>query len=178
MNRTNDKNITANEILSILWNKKIFISLFILFATILTIIYSISLPNIYTSSALLVSANNDKSSASMLTQYRGLASIGGISLPNQSSDKSVEAIERMQTFDFFSNFFIPAISLQNLVAVKGWESSTNTIIYDSNIFNAGEFEWVGPSKNSDTNIPSLQDSYEIYSNILSISQDKKTSLVY
>ena len=103
--------IELSELLSAIWNRKIFICLVTSFFSIVSILYALSLPNIYTSHALLKSAENSSSSSGLLSQYSGMASLAGISLGSSgSSDKSLEAIERIRSYTFFSKFFLPEIS--------------------------------------------------------------------
>ena len=136
--------IELSELLSAIWNRKIFICLVTSFFSIVSILYALSLPNIYTSHALLKSAENSSSSSGLLSQYSGMASLAGISLGSSgSSDKSLEAIERIRSYTFFSKFFLPEISYQDLVAVKDWERSTNTLVYDEEVFDSNSTKWLG-----------------------------------
>jgi LPS O-antigen subunit length determinant protein (WzzB/FepE family) len=162
--------IELSELLSAIWNRKIFICLVTSFFSIVSILYALSLPNIYTSHALLKSAENSSSSSGLLSQYSGMASLAGISLGSSgSSDKSLEAIERIRSYTFFSKFFLPEISYQDLVAVKDWERSTNTLVYDEEVFDSNSTKWLGTV--------SPQDAYKTYNDMISIYQDKKTFFV-
>lgn len=162
--------IELSELLSAIWNRKIFICLVTSFFSIVSILYALSLPNIYTSHALLKSAENSSSSSGLLSQYSGMASLAGISLGSSgSSDKSLEAIERIRSYTFFSKFLLPEISYQDLVAVKDWERSTNTLVYDEEVFDSNSTKWLGTV--------SPQDAYKTYNDMISIYQDKKTFFV-
>ena len=163
--------VELSELVSVLWNKKFFIfSISTLFAFI-SILYALSLPNMYISSALLYPADNKDSGSSMLGQYSGMASLAGISLASSGSDRSVEAIERIRSYDFFSKFFLPEISLQDLVAQDRWDASKNKLSYDEEIFDNKLNKWID-------GIPSHQAAYKIYNDKLTISRDKKTFFVY
>ena len=78
----------------------------------------------------------------MLGQYSGMASLAGISLPSESGSKAQEAIARIKSFEFFSNYFLPHIKLENLMAVKKWNQASNTLIYDASAFNSESGQWV------------------------------------
>ena len=135
-----------------------------------SVLYAISLPNIYSSYGVLAPAQGKNAASSLLNQYSGMASLAGISLGSNNTDRSSEAIERMRSYDFFSEIILPEINYENLVAVEAWELSSNTIIYDDQVFNNNSKKWVN-------GMPSYQDGYEIFNDILDIYQDKKTFFI-
>ncbi len=158
------------DIFAELWNKKFSITAITSIAAVLSVLYALHLPNIFVSSALLAPADESKSSSGMLGQFSGVANLAGISLGGDSSDKSVEAIERIRSFDFFSNHFLPEISVQNLTALESWDASTNTLSYEEDIYNITNDKWLSSA-------PSNQQAYKVYTDIMNISQDKKTLFI-
>lgn len=137
---------------------------------LLALLYSLSSPNIYQSSSLLAPANEQDSLSSQLGSYSALAGLAGVSLPNDATNSTTEAIERIKSFDFFSVYFLPNISKENLFALKKWDQESDTLIYNERFFNASSKKWVIQE-------PSKLQMYEKYKKILSISQDPKTSFV-
>ena len=85
--------------------KKIFIISLTSLFTLISIVYSLFLPNIYISSALLTTTDQNKSNMGMLSQYSSMASLAGISIPSNEDNKTLEAIERIKSFDFFNEVF-------------------------------------------------------------------------
>ena len=162
--------IDIRDIFSIIWNKKIFFGVVTSSVAILSILYSLSLPNIYTSQSLLAPSTTDDSLSSKLGSLSSIASFGGFSMPSGSGSKSQEAIERIKSFEFFSMQFLPNIKLENIMATKGWDSKGNSLIYDNNIFNPITKEWVRST-------PSAQKAFKVYKEIMSVSEDTKTSFV-
>ena len=163
--------INVRELITILWDKKFLISCITTLFAVTAIIYSLSLPNVYESRALLAPANDSDSSMGMLQQYSSVANLAGISIGSDGAkDKSLEAIARINSFDFFSEFVLPEIALKDLMASKKWSSSSDLIEYDNKIFNSSKNIWV-------ENIPSAQEAFARYKQIMSISQDKKTQFV-
>lgn len=163
--------INVRDLIKVLWDKKFFISSVTSLFAIIAIIYSLSLSNVYESQTILAPANDSDSSMGMLQQYSPMASLAGISLGSDTAkDKSLEAIARINSFDFFSEFILPEISLQDLMALKKWNSSSNTVEYDNNIFNSNKNIWI-------ESIPSAQEAFARYKKIMSISQDRKTQFV-
>ena len=163
--------ISLYEIVSVLLSKKIYIIFLTFSFTLFSVIYAISLPNIYKSDALLMPEENEGSMGSMLGAYSGVASIAGIALPSESVSKSKEAIARIQSFEFFSKHVFPNIAIQDLVAVDKWDSAKNRLIYNENKYNPENGEWVQTP-------PSVQEAYSIFTSILNIAEDKRTSLYF
>tara|TARA_B110000879_G_scaffold42418_1_gene59898 strand:+ start:260 stop:1189 length:930 start_codon:yes stop_codon:yes gene_type:complete len=169
--------IDVREIFSILLKRKYLISLLTTIAAVLSVLYALSLPNIYTSKALLAPSSSNNSTSNM-GAYSSLAGLAGISLPGgESGNPIIEAMARIKSFDFFVNYFVPNIKIENLVAVDSWLREDNIMIYKSNIFDNSNGKWILDGKPSLEGIPSNQQAYEIYKGILSVSQDKRTSFV-
>ena len=113
----------------------------------------------------------------MVGQYSGMARLAGISLESKSGSKDQEAIARIKSFEFFSNNFLPNIKLENLMAVKKWTQASNTLSYDASDFNSESRQWVRKAKPPRSNIPTSQEAYEEFMEIMSVNKDKKTLLV-
>ncbi len=181
MNNQNSNNfkdeIDLNELFLALWNRKILILLTTSIFAISSVLYSLSLPNIYTSTALLAPATQDESLTSKIGNYSSLATIAGISLPGGSSGKSSEAIERIKSYDFFNEQLLPYIKIENLIAAKKWDQGSDKIIYDDKLYDVNENKWVRKVSFPMPLKPSNQEAYIEYSKILAISQDKKTKFV-
>ena len=170
--------IDLKEFFLIIWNRKILVTTITCFAAIISIFYSLSLSNIYTSSAILAPSTAEDSLSSKLGGYSSLAGLAGINLPKDSGGKSNEAIERIKSYDFFVNEFIPNIEFKNLVAARKWNNVTNTIEYDKKIFSSMNNKWVREAKYPKLEKPSNQEAFEIYTKLLTITQDSKTSFIY
>tara|TARA_A100001035_G_C27785618_1_gene504189 strand:+ start:106 stop:1017 length:912 start_codon:yes stop_codon:yes gene_type:complete len=173
----NTQEITLRELIDLFFNKWKFISAITLFFAVISVVYAISLPNIYTSKALLSKTNNDQSAMGMLSQFSGMASLAGISLPTDSGDRSIEAIEKVRSFEFFNNNFLPNINLHDLLAVDDWDHETNTLIYDEKSYDSKKNQWIREVSYPKKTIPSAQEAYKTYKVIMNISQDVKTSFI-
>ena len=140
--------------------------------SIIGIIYSLSLPNIYESRALLVSSSSVNNSGS-LQNYSGLASLAGIDISQNSETNSAQAIEKLKSFSFFENYFLPNIFLPNLMALDSWNSELNILEYNDKIYNIDTKNWIQGKQ------PSKQKSYDIFmGKHLNISVDNKTNFIY
>jgi LPS O-antigen subunit length determinant protein (WzzB/FepE family) len=186
-NNFNDKALNQNyredyidlkQILNVIWNGKLYLLFIISFFSIASIFYSLSLPNIYQSKALLspVSSENDLNSQS---NYAGLANLAGINLSSQSSGSNkVKAIEKLNTLSFFSENVLPNIFLPDLMAVDYWDAKTNSIIYNSDIYDMEKQKWVRDFQFPQTQVPSNQESFEIFiNNHLRVSNYGETNFI-
>jgi LPS O-antigen subunit length determinant protein (WzzB/FepE family) len=169
--------IDLRELFHVLWDKRFYIGVITSIFSLISIIYALMLPNIYQSQAVMMPMEDNQGMSEMLGQYSGMASLAGISLPSESGSKAQEAIARIQSFEFFSHSFLPYIKLEDLMAVKKWNQPSNTLTYDASDFNSKSRQWVRKAKPPRSIIPSSQEAYEEYSEIMSIYEDKKTSFI-
>ena len=180
MNNYNHKSediIDLKVLFFMLWNKKISIATITSIFAILSIFYSLSLPNIYQSSATLIPTTSNKSLSGSLSSFSSIANIAGIQVPNGEASKAQEAIKRINSLEFFSKYFLPEIKLQNLMAISQWLPEENLILYDSSIFDVKNDKWVVEDGNPNKKNPSNQEAFLAYKESLSISEDIKSSFV-
>ena len=76
-----DDEIDLRELFNALWDGKWIVVSLTAFASIAGVIYSLSLPNIYESKALLVPVNSSSGISGALSSYRGLGGLAGINFP-------------------------------------------------------------------------------------------------
>ena len=167
------------EIFSSLWKKRVTVISISLLSTVLSLAYAFYLPDIYISSAKLIPSkidNNNNNDNSTFSGLSSLAGIAGISLSSEG-EKTEEAIARINSFEFFKNFFLPNIKTENLLAVNRWDPKTNQITYKKNIFNKSRNEWVANSKFFKRNKLSEQESFEEFQEILFIEKPNDSSFV-
>ena len=177
LNNNYDDEIDLSELFHVLWDKIFYIGAITSIFSLISIIYALMLPNIYQSKAVMMPMEANQGMSGMLGQYSGMASLAGISLPSESGSKAQEAIARIKSFEFFSNYFLPYIKLENLMAVKKWTQASNTLTYYASDFNSESRQWVRKAKPPRSNIPSSQEAYEEFMEIMSVNKDKKTLLI-
>lgn len=174
---TGQLQIDFPELFSIILERKRYILGLTFLIGALTLIFSFLQPKIYKAHTLLVPASENSIASSMLNQYSGLAGLAGINLPNESPNKTLEAIERIKSLDFFSEFILPNINLEDLMAVQEWNSVNNTITYDDDLFDKTNNTWVREVDFPFVSKPSKQESHEKYLEKLSVTQDQNSSFV-
>tara|TARA_B110000977_G_C11043091_1_gene479560 strand:+ start:152 stop:1099 length:948 start_codon:yes stop_codon:yes gene_type:complete len=172
-----DEVIDIKELFFALWERKILITTITTFFAIVSVIYALSIPNIYSSKAILAPASESSSLSSKLGGLSAFAGMAGVNLSSDSSDPSVEAIERITSFDFFSSHILPNIKLENLMSVKSWSLSSNILSYDEEIFDASTKKWTRKVKPPKSIIPSEQEAYRSFKKIISVTVNKKNNYI-
>ena len=173
-----DDEIDLRELFYALLDGKWIIVSLTAFASIAGVIYSLSLPNIYVSKAMLVSVNSSSSLSGALGSYSGIAGLAGISLPSGGDEgNSAKAIQKISSLSFFENNMLANIHLPDLMAVKSWNSRTNTLAFDESIYDTNSNTWIRDFSYPQQQIPSAQESYEVFKQHLSLSEDKKTGFI-
>tara|TARA_Y100000768_G_scaffold374886_1_gene345080 strand:+ start:5442 stop:6359 length:918 start_codon:yes stop_codon:yes gene_type:complete len=173
--------ITLKSLLSIfLKNKVLIISLSSFFA-VFSVIFSLSLTNVYTSTAI-VKVTNQKDAQNLpqnLSQYTNLASIAGISLPTGGSDKSEFVIKSIQSRGFFKHLYkFESIDI-NLFAAKSYDKKTKKIIYNKKIYDTENSKWTRKDKEKKISPPTYLEIYEeVYSENLSVVKDKDSGFIF
>lgn len=174
-----DDEIDLRELFRGLWAGKWIIVGITTATTIIAVIVAVMLPNIYRAEALL--APNDQEGAgglsALASQYGGLASLAGIKLGGGQADKTSLGLEVLKSRKLISEFVERHDIWIPLIAAKGWDAQTGELEIDADVYDANTAKWVRDAKPPRTAIPSAQEAYEEFSDLLFVSQDKKTGFV-
>ena len=178
---SNDKTSHRDEIdirklIIVLSEGKWLISSMTVIVSIIAVIYSLSLPNIYQSQALLAPVSHSDINSSSMGGLGGLAGLAGINLPKSSENNASKAIKKINSLSFFKDNILPNISLADLMAIKAWDSKTNEVIIDEEIYNKNTNTWVQNSPSGQSK-PSVQQSFQVFQKHFLISEDKKTGFI-
>lgn len=173
--------IDLRELFGVIWQGKwIIIASTFIFA-LMSVIYALSLPNIYKSDALLAPANSEGSSgglAALASQFGGLASFTGINIGGQgSADKTQLAIEVLKSRQFIGDFIEKYQILPELIAVDKWNMANNKIIYDPEIYNSELKVWINNDSKGNSNTPSHQTAYKALMRLININVQKDTGFM-
>tara|TARA_Y200000002_G_scaffold30404_1_gene22562 strand:+ start:1557 stop:2525 length:969 start_codon:yes stop_codon:yes gene_type:complete len=175
-----DDELYLREIFFVLNQGKRIIAYVTALLVIIGIIYSLLLPNIYQSKALLAPVDESSSLiGAALSQYSGLAGLAGINLPTgETGSNSKKAFESLSSLNFFEKHVMPRIFLPDLMAIESWDHEKNIIIYDDSIFQKDSNTWVRNFSYPQKLIPSAQESFETFEDEnLSLQEDFKTGYV-
>jgi uncharacterized protein involved in exopolysaccharide biosynthesis len=174
-----DDEIDLRELIYVLLRGKWIIISVTTLVSIITLIYSLFLPNIYESKALLAPVNPSSNISRAMGSYSSLAGLAGINLPSGGDEgNSQKAMNKIISLSFFENNILKNIYLPDLMAVKSWNSKTNTLVYDNSIFDAKIGKWVRDFSYPQQQIPSAQESFKIFKDEhLSLSEDKDSGFI-
>jgi len=166
-----DDEIDLRELFYVLLEGKWIIVSLTAFVSIIGVIYSLALPNIYQSKTILVPVNPSSGISGALGSYSGLAGLAGISLPSGGDEgNSAKAIQKISSLSFFENNILPNIHLPDLMAVKSWNSKTNIVAFDESIYETNSNTWVRDYSYPQQQIPSAQESFEVFKTHLTLKE--------
>ncbi|MDC3384079.1 Wzz/FepE/Etk N-terminal domain-containing protein [Gammaproteobacteria bacterium] len=174
-----ENEIDLRELFYVLLEGKWIIVSLTAFVSIIGVIYSLLLPNIYESKAMLVPVNSSSGISRALGSYSGLAGLAGISLPSGGGEgNSAKAIQKISSLSFFENNILTNIHLPDLMAVKSWNSKINTLTFDDSIYDTNSNTWIRDYSYPQQQIPSAQESFEVFkTEHLSLSEDTKSGFI-
>ena len=166
--KSNDE-IDVKYLFKIIFDERRIIFALTAIFSVIAVIYSLSLSNIYKSSALLSPVADNSSANQSFNNIGGLAGLAGINISSLSSGKSTKAIAKITTLSFFENNILPNIFLPDLMASTNWDEESNTVLYDEGLFNKQDQKW--------TRTPSPQKSFKKFLRVMEVSQDSTTGFV-
>ena len=174
-----DDEIDLRELFYVLFEGKWIIISLTAFVSIIGVIYSLLLPNVYESKAMLVPVNSSSGISGALGGYSSLAGLAGISLPPDGDESnSIKAIQKISSLSFFENNILENINLPDLMAVKSWNFKTNTVSFDKNIYDTKSNTWIRDYSYPQQQIPSAQESFEVFkTEHLSLSENKNSGFI-
>jgi len=166
--------INLYELFKTFWDSKWLISSITIASCIFIVLYSLSIPNVYRSSALVMPAQSQGSSMpGSLSGLGGLASMAGISIPSGNSNNKEEAIAVLTSHQFLEDFIINNDILLPLMASKGWDAKKNELILNSKIYDIKNKKWAGKTNTP----PSIQEAVRSFRQIYIVSENKKNGFV-
>ncbi|EKO3831194.1 Wzz/FepE/Etk N-terminal domain-containing protein [Vibrio harveyi] len=177
--QSTDDEIDLRELFKSLWKGKwIIIATAFVFA-VGSVLYALSLPNLYRADALLASAesSNGGGLSKMAGQLGGLAALAGVNLGGVETSQTDLSVQVMKSRQFIQNFIEKHNLLVSLMAVKGWDSENNKLIIDEDEYDPKTKNWLRAPQGLRGVEPTLQEAYEVFKkDIFDVSQDKETGL--
>lgn len=173
-----DDELDLTELVNVLLINKLFLVACTGLFSLISIIYSLTLTNIYTAETTLAPSTSGDMSSN-LSQYASLASMAGISLPGSSSGMSDKdlALSLLKSKGLLQRLIDKHDILPDLIAAEAWHLTSNSISYDSDLYDDAKNVWVRNVKPPYKLIPSTQEAYEFFDNAIAVSEDKKTGVI-
>ncbi len=172
---------SLKNIFEIFWHRKILIFIVTSTLSVLTIFYSLSLPNQYRATAILSESLEDKSSlssgVSSSSGANGLASLAGISLDSGSSTEADHAIQIMKSWGFIDKFIKSNALEIRLMATVGWNLEKDVPIIDEDIYDQETKTWLRAPTALRSGEPTSWEMYKAFSERTEVRKDRKTGLI-
>lgn len=143
-----------------------------------SIFYVLSLYNIYSSQAILISNVSDsKSMSGALSKLGGLASLAGVNLGGSDSLSPEILSEKIKSNSFLAGF-IRAHQLEaEIFAAKGFEPQNGQFIYDESTYDGNQKIWVRKFKYPKTLEPNDLELVEKFKESFTVGYSRKTDLI-
>ena len=172
-----EEEIDLKAIFTSLYKAKWVVTSITLLFSIFSVIYALSLQDIYKSESIL-SIPDESSQSSSLSQYSGLASMAGLTLPNQNgSDKSLMAIQTINSRAFLKHLLTFEGILPSIMAAKSYDRSTGELLFNTDLYISEKNEWVRiPSKGRQI-IPSHLESFKNYQKLVKVVKSDETGFI-
>lgn len=168
--------IDLKNLFFLFWNQKLLIIFITALAAVTSVLYSLSIPNVYRSQALIIPIETKKSMSSSLGGLSSLAGMAGISLPGNSSNRKDEALAVLNTHQFLEKFIIKHDLLVPLMASNGWDKDNNALLINPKVYDQINNKWVSKNPNIKAK-PSMQKAVKKFREIAAAKLDKKTGYV-
>lgn len=182
----NNIHVTKDEIdisilFGLIWHSKINILTVMFITTLLFFVYSLSLPNVYQSEALLAPLESSDDINGLASQFGGLASLAGVNL-NSASGRTNLGLELLKSRTFFKELSNELDLKFYLYAIAGFNEKDRAITIDPNKYDDVSKTWLKQKQyilfgESKTLEPSLLKVYDMYKNSLSVEQMTDTGYI-
>jgi len=170
--------LTVADVLKILWTGRFVVVLVSLTSAVTSVLFSLSIPNQYTSVAVLAPAQSESSGlAGAMRQLGGLASLAGVNFSKGSSSESTIAQRVMTSWSFIESFIDEHDLAVDLIAARDWDQASDTLILDREIYDPVNRQWFLNDSEGAAAQPTSWDLYQQFAERLSVSEDSETGLV-
>tara|TARA_A100001011_G_C14314999_1_gene847559 strand:+ start:1082 stop:1993 length:912 start_codon:yes stop_codon:yes gene_type:complete len=170
------KQVTLNEMILFLWQKKIKISTFTLLISLISLLVALNLSDVYRSEAVLAPTEDSKN-ANDLSQFSGLANLTGINLLSNNGSRLTQGIEIMNSLSFFESLMSKNNLFFEFLAPKGWDPKNNKLQINSDFFDENKNTWVYSGGFSKNGKPSIQYAHREFLKKFSVKQNNRSGLV-
>ena len=173
-----DDEIDLRELFGILWAGKIKIIAITAVFAIASVIYSLSVPNQYKATALLAPAQSDGGGLSgALGQLGGLASLAGVSLGGGEGGEAQIAQEIMKSWSYIESFIADNNIAVEVYAAEGWTKGSNKLQINDDVYDIENNQWLVENETGVVGPPTSWMLFKAFSQLLAVSEDKKSGLV-
>ena len=163
-----------------IWKRKLTIFIITFLFSLAAVTKVLMIPNIYKAEVLLAptTSSNQGMMAGLMGKYGGLASLAGVDLGANQTDKTTLAIEILKSRAFITQFIKKYDLAIPLMAATSWDVQNEKWIVNANIYDSSAKKWVRKVKLPYKPEPSDLELYGIFhKKILHVDQDKQNRMV-
>ena len=174
-----DDEIDLRVLFAVLWAGKLKIIAITAVFAVGSVFYALSIPNQYKATALLAPAQSDGGGlSSALGQLGGLASFAGVSIGGGESSESQIAQEIMRSWSFVESFIADNNLEVEVYAAESWNKRSGELKIDDDVYDIDTQAWLLEDDETGELVPPTSwELFERFSEMLSVSEDKKSGLV-
>lgn len=147
-----------------------------LFAS-LSIIYALSLPNMYKSVGVYAPAQKDGAAGGLAAQYGGLAAMAGINLGGGENGDIEQAMALIKSWPFLEDFITKYELKPYIMGVKKWDMNSGNIVWDKKIYDPESKLWVRDPPPGKKVEPGSFEVFEVFSEMVYVKNDAKSGLI-
>jgi uncharacterized protein involved in exopolysaccharide biosynthesis len=154
-----------------IWRDRVFILIFVFIMMILALLITFSLPDEYRSEVLV--APSETFANELPSQLGGLGSLAALagSKLGQNNSKILLATEYFRSRIFLEQFLLHyPEALIELMAIDDWVKSTDTLIYNTDVYDPQVAQWVREAKPTRPSKPTLQEAHRVFLKHLSVEE--------
>tara|TARA_B100000676_G_C18072843_1_gene845506 strand:+ start:768 stop:1694 length:927 start_codon:yes stop_codon:yes gene_type:complete len=157
--------INVKEVFFALWSSKILIILMVATFAVGSVIYSLSIPNKFTSSSLLKISNSGSSQSSSNSNLDMIGSIAGINFSGGGTSKSSLVTATIESRDFLKHLLTFDKVLPSIVAIQSYDKETGELIFNDSIYDQKNNTFTNDPEKK----PTFHKTFLTYNNMINIS---------
>jgi hypothetical protein len=170
--------IDLRELIKILWRGKFWIIGTTFIAAVISVAFTLRMPNVYQASALLATEEGGVGGLFGPTaQLGGVAALAGVRLPAGDADERAIGVAKLRSRKFMADFMERHDIIPELMAASAYNVSTGELSYDRTIFDPETRMWIRDVAPPLQKTPSSQEAFLIMAQIYSVTEDGNTGFV-
>jgi uncharacterized protein involved in exopolysaccharide biosynthesis len=164
-------NLQNDNLLLVLWQRKLLVIAITAIAAVIAVYVALSLPNKYRAEVLLAPSESEGGGLSgIASQFGGIASIAGLSLPSGSDNKMGKALALLRSRAFIQRFIEEKELLPELLALEAWDAENDKLVFNPDIYDIENKVWTRSAPPGKAVIPTGWEGYKVFIDMLRVGE--------